>query len=253
MSRKFADLSWPGENAIGKRFQVGNMAPFLTVVGIVGDIRARGFADTPEPTMYFAYGQTAHSAYGRPRAMVLLLRTDRDPLTLGNAVTNAVHALDRNAPIAEIRTLEQVVDTSVSNRRFSTALLATFAALALTLAGIGTYGVISYGVTQRTFEIGVRIALGAGDRSVMSLVMSEGLWLALVGLGAGLGASVAMGRAIRTMLVDVSTVDLPTVAGTAALLLVVALVSSGRSPHDARSASIHSRRCAVTSYRAGWP
>ena len=226
VSRKFADLSWPGENAIGKRFHVGNMAPFLTVVGVVGDIRARGFADTPEPTMYFAYAQTAQSAYGRPRAMVLLVRTDRDPLMLSSAVTNAVHALDRNAPVAEIRTLEQVVGTSVSNRRFSTALLAAFAALALMLAGIGAYGVISYGVTQRTFEIGVRIALGAGDRSVMALVMSEGLWLALVGLGVGLGASVAMGRAIRTMLVDVSTVDPPTVAGTALLLLVVALVSS---------------------------
>jgi len=121
--------------------------------------------------------------------------------------------------------LGDVVGSSVSNRRFNTALLAGFAALALLLAGIGTYGVISYGVTQRTFEIGVRIALGADQRSGMSLVMSEGLWLAALGLGIGLAGSVAAGRAIGAMLVSVSAIDPPTIAGTTILLLAVALVS----------------------------
>jgi predicted permease len=224
VSKKFAEASWPGQNALGRRFQLA-IDSFVTVVGIVGDIRSRGFADTPEPTMYFAYPQSGASAYGQPRAMILSIRTDGDPLALGPAVRNIVRSLDRNAPVSEVRTLEQVVGTSVSNRRFNTALLAAFAALALLLAGIGTYGVISYGVSQRTFEIGVRMALGAGDASVLSLVMSEGLWLALAGLALGLGASVAVGRAIQAILVNVSSVDPPTIAGTALLLLFVALVS----------------------------
>ncbi len=224
VSKKFADASWPGENAIGRRFQLAGDS-FMTVVGVVGDFRSRGFADTPEPTMYFAYPQTSKAAYGEPRAMVLTIRVDGDPLSFGPAVRNIVRSLDRNAPVSEIRTLEQVVGTSVSNRRFNTALLAAFAGLALLLAGIGTYGVISYGVSQRTFEIGMRMALGASDRSVMALVMAEGLWLALIGLAVGLAASVAIGRTIRAILVDVSAVDPPTVAGTALLLLLVALVS----------------------------
>ncbi|MFI5227472.1 MAG: ABC transporter permease [Gemmatimonadales bacterium] len=224
VSRKFADASWPGQSAIGRRFRLG-VDSFVTVVGIVGDFRSRGFADAPEPTMYFPYPQTALSAYAEPRAMVLTVRVDGDPMAFAAPLRGIVRSLDRNAPVSEVRTLEQVVGTSVSNRRFNTALLAGFAGLALLLAGIGTYGVISYGVSQRTFEIGVRMALGAGERSVMALVMSEALWLAVIGLVIGLGGSIAAGHAIRAMLVSVSTIDPPTIAGTTVLLLGVALVS----------------------------
>ena len=224
VSKKFAEASWPGQSALGRRFRL-NADSFATVVGIVGDVRSRGFADTPEPTMYFPYAQSGITAYAEPRAMVLSVRAAGDPMRFAEPIRAIVRSLDRNAPLSEIRTLDDVVGTSVSNRRFNTALLAGFAALALLLAGIGTYGVVSYGVTQRTFEIGVRIALGADQRSVMSLVMSEGLWLAALGLGIGLAGSVAGGRAIRALLVSVSAVDPPTLAGTAALLLGVALVS----------------------------
>jgi putative ABC transport system permease protein len=224
VSRKFAQASWPGQNALGRRFRL-SVDSFATVVGIVDDFRSRGFADTPEPTMYFPYPQSAITAYAEPRAMVLSVRVSGNPLRFAEPLRAIVRSLDRNAPVSEVRTLDDVVGSSVSNRRFNTALLAGFAGLALLLAGIGTYGVISYGVTQRTFEIGVRIALGADQRSVMRLVMSEGMWVALLGLGIGLAGSVAAGRAIGAMLVSVSAIDPPTIAGTTMLLLAVALTS----------------------------
>jgi putative ABC transport system permease protein len=121
--------------------------------------------------------------------------------------------------------MEQIVGISIANRRFSTALLAGFAALALLLAGIGTYGVISYGVSQRRFEIGVRMALGAGERSVLTLVMSEGLRMSVVGLGLGLVASVALGRGLRALLVGVSPIDAPTLFVASCALLTVALLA----------------------------
>jgi putative ABC transport system permease protein len=224
VSKKFAEASWPGQNALGRRFRLSTDS-FVTVVGVADDLRSGGFAATPDPTMYFPYPQTAVSAYTEPHAMALSVRVDGDPTRFAAPLRAIVRSLDRNAPVSEVRTLEEVVGTSVSNRRFNTALLAGFAALALLLAGIGTYGVISYGVTQRTFEIGVRMALGADERSIMSLVMSEGLWLAAIGLGIGFGGSIAAGRAIRAMLVSVSTIDPPTIAGTTLLLLGVALIS----------------------------
>jgi predicted permease len=227
VSKAFAELAWPGQNAIGKRFALASDSPFMTVVGIVGDIRARGFGDTPEPTMFFPLAQSAKSAYYMPRNMALLVRTSGDPSLLAAAVRREIHALDSTVPVAEVRTLEQVAGTSVSSRRFNTSLLAGFAALALLLAGIGTYGVISYGVTQRTFEIGVRIALGADTRSVLGLIMAEGMLLAGTGLLLGLGASIAVARFIRAMLVGVPALDPPSMIATAAALITVAGVASG--------------------------
>jgi putative ABC transport system permease protein len=226
VSKVFADRVWPGQNAIGQRFQLGEPSPLMTVVGVVGDLRSRSFSDTPEPTMYFPYAQAAKSAYYAPLAMSLLLRVDGDPLALERAIRDAVRSLDRTVPVSDVRTLEAIVGTSVSTRRFNTALLAGFALLALTLAGIGTYGVISYGVSQRSHEIGVRMALGAESRSVLVLVMSEGVRLCALGLVAGLLGSVVVGRAIGALLVGVAPIDAPTLAATALSLAVVAVLAS---------------------------
>ncbi|MDQ6888271.1 MAG: ABC transporter permease [Gemmatimonadota bacterium] len=227
VSAKLGKTVWPGESAIGQRFALGQSgSPYMTVVGIVGDIRSRGFDDVPEPTMYFPYAQAAKSAYFAPRAMSLVIKTPGDPRVLTASVRNAVRGLDRSAPVSEVRTLEEVVGTSVANRRFTTSLLAAFAALALVLAGVGTYGVIAYGVSQRTYEIGVRIALGAERSAVLSLVMSEGLRMAMAGLTIGLIGSVAVARGMRAMLVGLSLVDVPTLALVCVLLLSVAVVAA---------------------------
>ena len=226
VSKAFAERVWPGENAIGRRFRLAGPSPLMTVVGIAGDFRSRSFGDTPEPTMYFPYAQAAKSAYFAPLAMAILLRVDGDPLTMERSLRDAVRSIDRSVPVSDVRTLEAVVGTSVSMRRFNTALLAGFALLALALAGIGTYGVISYGVAQRSHEIGVRMALGAESRSVLLLVMSEGMQLCATGLVAGLIASAAVGRAISALLVGVAAVDTPTIVATALALAIVATIAS---------------------------
>src|SRR5690242_17693667 len=226
VTRKFAEASWPGQDPLGKRFRLGGDSPFMTVVGVVGDFRSRGFDDTPEATMFFPYAQSGISAYGEPRQMKLVIRVDHDPGAKASAVRAILHSLDANAPLSEVRTLDEVVGTSVSNRRFTTALLAGFAVLALALAGIGTYGVVSYGVEQRAFEIGVRKALGAGDEAVMVLIMADAMRVTVVGIAVGLIATAGVGRAIRSMLVDVPAVDPVTLAGTALLLALVAAVAA---------------------------
>jgi predicted permease len=226
VSERFAESMWPGESAIGHRFKLGGQTPWLTIVGVARDIRSRGFGDVPEPTMYFAAAQSASDGFFTPRAMSIILRVTGDPMAFTTRLRTAVRGLDRTVPVSEARTLDQVVGTSVSNRRFNTGLLATFALLALLLAGIGTYGVISYGVSQRSYEIGVRMALGAEDRSVLLLVISEGMLLSAIGLVVGLGASIGVSASLKAMLVGVHAFDIPTVAFTSLLLAVVAIVAS---------------------------
>jgi putative ABC transport system permease protein len=237
VSEQFAKKVFPGASPLGKRFKLGGPGPFMTIVGVVGDVRARGFDDTPEPTMYFPYAQSARNAYYMPRSMAILLRVDGDAQSVGPTVREIVRSLDRTVPVSEMRTLEQVVGTSVSSRRFNTGLLAGFALLALVLAGIGTYGVISYAVSQRSHEIGVRMALGAEDRSVLMLVMSEGLRLCLIGVGIGLVVSAGVGRTIRAMLVGVPPIDVPTLAVTAVLLIAVGALASALPARRALSVS----------------
>jgi predicted permease len=226
VSRKLAESVFPGQNPIGQRIKVGGPSPYVTIVGIVGDFRSRGFDDTPEPTMYFSYPQTARSAFFMPRTLALIVRTAGPPDALAKSVRDAVHALDKTAPVAEMRTMEQVVGTSVANRRFTTALLAGFALLALTLAGIGIYGVISYGVSQRSGEIGVRMALGAEQSRVLTLVISEALRMCAVGIVIGVALSVVVARLAKAMLVGVSVVDPVTLAVVCVALLVVAALAA---------------------------
>jgi putative ABC transport system permease protein len=226
ISQAMAKQLWPNEPALGKRFRLGGGNTLMTVVGIVGDIRARGFTDTPEPTMYFPYAQTSVSSYFQPRSLSLVVRTKGDAGQLEGQVRALVRSLDASVPISDVRTLEQVVGTSTAQRRFSTALIGAFAALALLLAGIGIFGVISYGVSERSYEIGVRMALGAERRQAMALVAGDSLRMAGAGVLLGVLGSVAVARTIRSLLVGVQTVDVPTLVAVCTLLMLVVLLAS---------------------------
>ncbi len=226
VSRSLAALLWPNADPIGKRFRVGGDSTFMTVVGVVDDIRARGFDDVPEPAMYFAYPQTRATAYFMPRSMNLVVRTSGDPLRIANQVKAIVRSIDATVPVSNVRTLEQVVGVSVANRRFSTTLLGSFAALALVLAGVGIFGVISYGVSERRLEFGVRMALGAERSRVVASVLGEGLRMTLVGVAFGVVGAAGVLRVLRSLVVGVPVVDLATFAMVAVGLVVVAVAAS---------------------------
>src|SRR5262249_24349218 len=133
ISHSMAKTFWPGEDALGKRFRVGGdtSLPLMTIVGVVGDIRARGFDDKPEPTVYLPLAQSGRTSFFMPRAMAVVVRSSGEPMSVAGAVKAAVHALDSGAPVSEVRSLDAVVGTSVATRKFSTSLLAGFALLAL--------------------------------------------------------------------------------------------------------------------------
>jgi putative ABC transport system permease protein len=200
-------------------------SPWATIVGIARDMRSGGGQKDVPATMYFPHAQAQKSAYYAPRAMTIALKTAGDPLSVAGPARAAIRALEPNAPVDQVRTMDEVVGSSIASRRFSTGLLVCFAGLALALAGIGIYGVIAYGVSQRTYEIGLRMALGAEQRSVLALVMSEGLRLAGVGLAIGVVGALIVARLIQSLLVGVAVVDVPTLALVALVLAGVAALA----------------------------
>jgi ABC-type lipoprotein release transport system permease subunit len=205
----------------------GNDAlPWVTIVGVSQDILSRGVEKTTPPTMFFPYAQSAKSAYIMPRAVTLAVKTTGNPEALGAAVRRIVGELDAGAPVSEVRSMNEVMGTALASRRFTTVLLGWFAGLALLLAGLGIYGVIAYGVSQRTYEIGLRQALGADRSSVLGLIMSEGLRLTGIGLVAGLIGTLAAGQLIRSLLVGVKATDPVTLIAVAMLLAGVAALAS---------------------------
>jgi ABC-type antimicrobial peptide transport system permease subunit len=201
-------------------------APWATIVGVMADIKTRG-VEAPAPmTMVFPYEQTGKSAYFLPRQMTVLVKSAGSPDQLETPLRRIVRELDRGAPVSEVRPMDAALGTALASRRFSTLLLGWFAALALLLAGVGIYGVIAYGVSQRTYEIGLRQALGADRRSVLGLIVGDGLRLTAGGLGLGLLATLATGRLIATLLVNVRTTDPVTMGAVAFLLALVAGLAS---------------------------
>ena len=228
MARRF----WPGEDPLGKRLVLGGIAPHVSqeVVGVVADVKVDGLRVAgPTPTVYQTMAQ-------RPwPATTFVVRTKTRPESLVSAVARAIHAEDKDLPLLEVQSLDSAVAAMLAQDRFSMLLLSVFAGLALLLAAAGIYSVLSYTVGQRQREIGVRMALGAQIRDVLRLVILDGMRPTLLGIALGLGAALALGRALASLFFGVSVAD-PFLFGAAALLLagVALLASAGPAWRAAR-------------------
>jgi putative ABC transport system permease protein len=217
MARRY----WPNEDPIGKRVNLGDPAntPWVTVIGIVKDTRNVGLEKEPYPQMY------APAAQFPRRAATFVARTSGDPAAVAPALRRELAALDRDLPLYNVRTMEQVLSDSISRRRFQMMLIAAFAGVGLLLAAVGIYGVISYTVAQRSHEIGVRMALGARAADILKLVVGQGLGLTLAGVGVGLAGAFALTRVLSSLLYGVSATDPLTFACVSLALLGVALLA----------------------------
>jgi predicted permease len=210
---------FPDEDPLGRR--IGLQNDTWEIVGIVGDVRMRGLTRSVAPVLYRpqAPGQSWRSAS-------LVVRTGSAPLSLVESVRQAIQEIDPAQPIANVRTLDEVVNASVAERRLTVVLLGSFAAVALLLAAIGLYGVIAYVVTQRTREFGIRFALGARRRDVLQLVLSQGMKLVVIGLVLGVAGAFSLTHLLTKLLYEIKPSDPLTFAGVSALLLFVALLAS---------------------------
>jgi predicted permease len=221
INETFARQHWPGESALGRRVRFGSKDPWRTIVGVVRDVRERGYELEMKPGTYVPYAQQLTSWF--PESLVI--RTTRDSTAIAQAARRIVASVDPDQPVAAVRTMNEIVDQNVADRTDQTRLVGAFAGLALLLAGIGLYGVLSYGVSQRAREIGLRMALGASAGSVTRLVIGRGLTLTALGLGIGLAAAWAAARSLTTLLYGVQAADPATFGGVVALLAAVALAA----------------------------
>jgi predicted permease len=222
ISQSLAEKYWPGEDPLGKRIQFGNMdgdLRLLNVVGIVGDVRDYGLEAQVRPAVYaFSFQRPQPSNYS------IVVRANIDPSALIQACRSELESLSRDVP-ANFRTVEQIFSSSLDDRRFSLILFSVFAGVALLLAVTGIYGVMSYVVTQRTHEIGIRMALGAQTSDVLKMVIKQGMQLTVIGIGIGVAASVMLTRLIESLLFGVSAIDPITFAGVTVILTGVTLAA----------------------------
>ena len=210
---------WPGQIPLGQelKFGFGRGLQGLTIVGVAGDIKSDGFEAPSVPHIYVALGQFA------PINAVVFLRSRRDAEELGQAVRREVESINLNVPVHSISSMDQIIARSVADRRFALELLGVFAAVALLLAAIGIYGVMSYSFSQRTREVGIRVALGAQRLHILRMALAEGMRIVVIGLAVGLVGAAIMTRFFRSMLFDVGTTDPITFLSVAAILAGVAL------------------------------
>ncbi len=225
INRTMAEKLWPGEEPIGRRFTFGDPEDdedpgWRTVVGIVGDVRHDTLDAAPEGEAYIPMAQAPIETAS------IVVRSAGDPMDLADEVREAVRRVDPELPLASVQTVEQVVAGSLNQQRFNTTLVGIFAALALVLAAVGIYGVISYGVSQRLHEMGLRMALGAGRAEVRGMVVRQGMAVVLAGLAVGLVAAFAATRLLQTFLYGIRATDPLTFVVVPALLALVAFLAS---------------------------
>jgi predicted permease len=210
---------FPTEDPIGKRITFDDGESWISIVGVIGDVKQLGLDSNAKPEVYFPYLQAAAPT------MSLVVRTTSDPLSLIASVKSQIQMIDKDLAIDDAKSMHQLLAESVSGRRFNMLLLIVFAVVALVLAVVGIYGVMSYSVTQRTHEIGIRVAIGAQSRDVFRMVIGEGMKLAMIGVAFGLVGAFGLTRLMTTMLFGVEATDPATFVSIAVLLVVVALVA----------------------------
>ncbi len=221
MDDKLARQYWQAENPIGKRIRRGGSeAPWLTVVGIAGHIRHSGLDSESKGVLYECYLQT------QTQSMNVLARTGNEPKLLAGAVQSAVSEVDKDLPVFGVKHMEQRLGESLARKRAAVYLLAMFAGVALLLAAVGIYGVISQSVTQRTEDIGIRIALEAERRNVLRLVIGQGMTLVILGLTVGIMAALGLTQLLAKLLFGVKAADPATFVGVVLLLAAVAALAS---------------------------
>jgi putative ABC transport system permease protein len=215
---------FPNQEAVGKKITFSDPRKpdpkWITIVGLVGDMRHRGLDVEAKPEYYLPHPQNPY------RGMILAVRSKQDPRSLAESIRREIRRLDPELPVANVRTLENVAADSIAPRRLSVVLIGVFAAVALVLASVGIYGVMSFLVVQRTHEIGVRMALGAQRADVLRLVVGHGMRLVLIGSVLGLVMALLSTRALSAMLYRVGAFDLTTFAGVTIALALVALLAS---------------------------
>jgi predicted permease len=227
INEEMARRYWPGRDALGGRFRLGGPnRPWITVVGIVADVKHNGLTGVVKEKFYIPHTQWHVSRDNAIRSMSLVIRTAGEPSALVAAVRREIGALDPSLPVADVRTMEDVVGASLSTPRFTGILMMVFAALAIMLSAIGIYGVLSYLVSRRTREIGIRVAIGAGRAQVLHMILQQALAMTLLGIGIGLAGAIWAARLMAPMLHGVTPRDPLTFAAVAALLACVATIAS---------------------------
>jgi putative ABC transport system permease protein len=230
INEEMAAKYWSDRDPVGGRFKIGGgnpaARPWVTVVGIVANVRHNGLTDVVKEKFYVPHTQWPRSVGNAIRSMTVVVKAERDAQSLASPVRQAIRELDPNLPVAMVRTMDEIVASTLSAPRFTGALLGVFAALALALSAIGIYGVLSYVVSRRTREIGIRLAIGAGRAQVLGLVLRSGLGFAIAGVANGLAAAAALSQAMTTLLHGVTPADPLTYAAVAVTLTVVAVAAS---------------------------
>jgi putative ABC transport system permease protein len=214
---------WPDENPLGKRLHFGSsesVAPWSTVVGVVGNIEPGPWDHTGPPMAYFPLAQLTQ------RSLSIAVRTRGDPIALAATARAQVQALDQEQPVFDVRTLEQIISDELSGVKISATFMMIYGLIALILSASGIFALMAYSVSQRTHEIGVRLALGAKHKDILRMVVGRALKLALIGLALGVPAALALARALSSLLFGVIQVDTPVFVGFTLLLALVAALAA---------------------------
>ena len=223
INETFARHYWPGQSALGHRISVEAPRPkWRTVIGVIADVQERGYDLWMKPAVYLPASQ---EVYGSSSSDSLIVRGNVDPLNLVPAIRRIIASIDPDVPVSNVQTMDEIIDLTVSDRHQLLILLGGFAALALVLASVGLYGILAYAVTQRSREIGLRIALGANSFMVTALVVRQGLTLTCIGLAIGAVGSFAAARTLKTVLYGVTATDPGTLGAVAVLLVFIALLA----------------------------